>query len=489
MQPQVQPKQQAFSLEQVEAQLRSMRPVDDFGQRSVGMYPQSGYPAPNQLPQMVQQPPQMQQQHLQQQNAHQQQAQSVQQQQQQKKEKYKGLMRKFEKDLIAKIQIANLVTEDPYKDDFYYQLFTVIKESPVPTKKGLKPLLQTQLVKASSVSNHMQQQMKRLIENRKQRPQREQVSLEGALGKISVQSTKNPKKTIQLTEIAVNVFEKQDYKSTLLAIEKVYKIVLVLEQLKRQIPDEQEELVEWFLNKLNTNKQLLFKSLFLMDQIPLTDAHPFVNLLNYNKGMKILSRVFRFMSPDQIFAVYSTIFTRLECLDVINGDKEETEIFLSTVVPQFVTLASDLGFGRVNQLMSILLERHNMVWMCKSSCGLSLLTVLLSRAETLKQEGAKEQEQSAWSEIYNFLFMSLQNQFAQLFVTEKAQDNLYLWQFLSAMAVGASGVEHQGILITEIREHVIKAAKSNDPRSLDNVNLFLKALGLGIDAQQLAQMG
>jgi DNA topoisomerase 2-associated protein PAT1 len=101
------------------------------------------------------------------------------------------------------------------------------------------------------------------------------------------------------------------------------------------------------------------------------------------------------------------------------------------------------------------------------------------------------------NEIYNFIFTSLQNQFTSLFPADiSSLDEVYLWQFLSAMAVGASGIEHQRILVTEVRyllcnvsENVIKTSKSDDVKALDNVNLFLKALGLQIDAKQLAAMG
>jgi hypothetical protein len=39
-----------------------------------------------------------------------------------------------------------------------------------------------------------------------------------------------------------------------------------------------------------------------------------------------------------------------------------------------------------------------------------------------------------------------------------------------------------------IRENVIQTAKTDHPRALENVNLFLTALGLNIDAKQLAAM-
>ena len=56
------------------------------------------------------------------------------------------------------------------------------------------------------------------------------------------------------------------------------------------------------------------------------------------------------------------------------------------------------------------------------------------------------------TQMYNYLFNSLQTQFSQLFPgKESTKDDVYIWQFLSAIAVGATSPEHQKILVTEVR--------------------------------------
>jgi DNA topoisomerase 2-associated protein PAT1 len=99
-------------------------------------------------------------------------------------------MRKHEKELIAKIQISQLVSDDPFSDDFYFQMKELAKKEmengesatplgikPANKKKGTKWQISAgQLihVKASTtVSNQMQQQMKRLIESRRAQKPRE----------------------------------------------------------------------------------------------------------------------------------------------------------------------------------------------------------------------------------------------------------------------------------------------------------------------------
>jgi hypothetical protein len=117
--------------------------------------------------------------------------------------------------------------------------------------------------------------------------------------------------------------------------------------------------------------------------------------------------------------------------------------------------------------MKTILERHNIVWMAKSKIGLAFLTMFLSRAEMLKQlapqqgpEAPSEQDLFLWSEIYNFLFASMQGNFVALFPkseeseakgVKKHAGEIYIWQFLAALAVGATSADQQKILVSEVR--------------------------------------
>ena len=90
------------------------------------------------------------------------------------------------------------------------------------------------------------------------------------------------------------------------------------------------------------------------------------------------------------------------------------------------------------------------------------------------------------------MFSSIQGSFSSLFPAKKSDKfeslpgEIYIWQFLASLAVCATNVDQQTILVTEVRENIITTAKTKDPKALANVDLFLTALGLGIDATQLA---
>ena len=76
------------------------------------------------------------------------------------------------------------------------------------------------------------------------------MSLEGALGKISVNTTRNPKKAIHVSTPANKIDTSKvagalSQKAILSSIEAAYSSVLHLEQLKRKTPQGDEETEKW----------------------------------------------------------------------------------------------------------------------------------------------------------------------------------------------------------------------------------------------------
>ncbi|KAJ3158920.1 hypothetical protein HDU86_002089 [Geranomyces michiganensis] len=479
-----------------------------------------------------------------------------------REEKYKGTMTQYEKELIAKIQISQLVTDNPYRDDFYYIVYTSLtaaneKAAEEPGKASAKGLNWQQSLlmdqtrgNGPNVTNRMQQQMQRLIEGRKAKPKGNSLSLEGALGKISLSSVRNPRQLLQVKgptspkdgkDLAAHDSPLLTTKQLLRRIENVYSKVLELEIIKRGGPptsddddvdggDEQEgkDTEQAWNARFEEHRAKMWKELGVSEQVPLNYPHPLTALLAFGKGKKVIPRVFRFLTWDQSLALISMLLSRLESLDVCqpptaaagttpgaisSQHAADVELFMSNVVPTVVSVVMECPLFVVNACMRILLERHNMVWLAKSKPGLAFLTMFLSRAEMIKQGagagggadfGAADQELHMWTEIYNFLFASLHNHFSSLFPSSSTTassspssgadapnvaGDVYVWQFLAALAVGATTVEHQRVLLTEVRDKVLETARrSDDAKALANVDLFLNALGLGIDARQLVNM-
>jgi DNA topoisomerase 2-associated protein PAT1 len=197
-------------------------------------------------------------------------------------------MRKYEKELIAKIQISQLVTETPFVDDFYFQIYSLNKKSKeVESGKNKissleKTAIANQLVVKkidhTNLTNQMQQQMKRLIDNRKAAKPREvtrifllnTVSLEGALGKISLNSTQRPKLAIQINTPSSSKagFDSTSY-STLKVlgyVESVYDAILAFEDTKRELDKLDEEPNEEVLKKERGD---LLRAMITAEQVPL----------------------------------------------------------------------------------------------------------------------------------------------------------------------------------------------------------------------------
>ncbi|KAJ3122591.1 Protein PAT1 1 [Nowakowskiella sp. JEL0407] len=359
----------------------------------------------------------------------------------------------------------------------------------------------------ANVLSQIKMKMERLIENRKkERPKGKHLALEGSLGKISLNSVKHPRQMLSvMTKDIMKEREHVDYgpsktlsrKAILLRVEKVYSLVLALEQLDREGP--MEDLEEW-AQQVESKKIALWEELRIAENSGYGVIHPFIAFISVSKGKKIISRIIRYLTAEQILGMVVVIFSRMEFLDVCSEtpDKNEMNLFLQNIVPSIVGFISELPLPVINNLTQTILQNHEVRWVCTKKIGLIILTLLLSRAEILKQsiptgQPAIEKDLMVWNELYGYLFSRLYGGFAELFTNFESKftdgvgiedDEVYVWQFLSAVAVGAATMEQQRILVIEMRDRIIE--KSKVEKSLAHVNLFLSALGLGIDATQLA---
>lgn len=115
-----------------------------------------------------------------------------------------------------------------------------------------------------------------------------------------------------------------------------------------------------------------------------------------------MPRIMRVLSPDFTLAVLNTLLSRFDGLDVCHirtgVHNDEVELFMQTIIPTFVSYVSEVNLTKVNSFMRTILERHHCRWLTSSKVGLAVMTMLLSRAEILKQgfAGQVTLEVSAW---------------------------------------------------------------------------------------------
>jgi len=282
---------------------------------------------------------------------------------------------------------------------------------------------------------------------------------------------------------------------------------MALEDHERQMPppDNDEASAEW-QGTLDALNQKLWKAMKIDQPIGAGILHPFIALLTHAKGKKAVPRVFRHLDEKQRITVVTMILVSLDSIDVVINAladpiptkvKEDIELFLNSVLPPLIGHINDAPPNIVIGLFGLIIERTDLKSLVRTKVGLSILTVLLSRAEYLAQEPQASQEEHLWTgykPMYLRLFTTIEPLLAHLFPDSNpaSAEDVYVWQFLAAMGVGASArpdePELAQRLVLGVKERVndaVGAARTLPPteneRRLSEVNLFMVSLGLDVE--------
>lgn len=388
--------------------------------------------------------------------------------------KYNNLMTLSDKDFITRIQVSQLVTSDPYTDDFYAHIYTALRggtnsglmgkqpmntdqkpeaaaAAPTPAKGGRQRKQQTS--RRETAMMRMQQQVERIVQNRKDRIEKstQGVALEGALGRVSLSSTKTPRQMLQVDALKEepNGTRKGEEEGTghaqdavrqalkgaslgndqsgqqkrppltklevLSILENLYDLVLSLEQSRRNAPananeGDDAEVTEWRNNRENLTAKL-WKELRVLEPLEISDPHPFVSLLSTIKGKRLLPRVLRHLSTEQTLTAMTMIVASFDTLDVVRESvlldeassnrnnarlenrkdaQRQTEAFATSIVPSMLTLMTTAPMQIVSGMLALFIERNDPVRAAQSKAGIAFLTIFLSRAETLRQQAATD---------------------------------------------------------------------------------------------------
>lgn len=527
---------------------------------------------------------------------------------------YNNLMTVSDKEFITRIQISQIITADPYADDFYAHIYFALRgrpgpnpglmgAQPQPQQVPTQPQQQQQRASATGKAAknkqpkmnaqqkamlRMQQQVERLVADRKQRIEKAALgtnpNLAGALGKVGINVAGNPRQALQINSsgdaagktsaggtaadavrqalegasLGGTAGSGNDAQAggeeqrapltrheTLRILERLYDIVLNLEQLRRSEGGEGESTQQEELTAA------LWKELRVLEPLGISDPHPFVSLLSTIKGKRLLPRALRHLSSEQTLTALTMIVASFDSLDVVreahylddvsslvpganapNADKKheveaQAECFSNSIVPAMLVLMSSSPMRIVIGMLALFVERNDVVKVVRSRAGIAFLTILLSRAESLRQAAGStgesdsnnstaptQEEQAQWSSIFQLLFERLvtgSGGLNNLFPSTRAKSNLPfgisfyhlqplqstldeldkdVWNLYAALAV-SSTMEQQSILVQELREkileNVLEARGKSDSlegqRKLRLVNIFLNALNL--DASQI----
>jgi DNA topoisomerase 2-associated protein PAT1 len=363
-----------------------------------------------------------------------------------------GVMTPQDKNFITRIQLQQLVsaTGNPVEqgsdtsisEDFYYQVYSHIRAGQRQNpSQPLSNFAQTYLFQTGGrhgnmrrhgrpAENHiqrMEQQVQRAVEAAKNKPKNPQLVIAGSLGKISFSNAKTPKPLLNIKRTAENEPHHHragsgkkspasglDRRTVLRNAEKVYATLMKIEDHVRLMPppvtnqadqELQEKHREWAAG-LETLNARLWEELKVHEPIGVIVPHPFIAFLSCAKGKKAIPRIFPHLSFEQRTTIMTMIIYHLDQLDVVNGSavseeetslnarlRENIDLFMSTVMPSLMQFFNDTGLDIVDGVLNLIATNLNVDVIAKTRVGVSMLTLILSRAVLLKQTGGGAPEQ------------------------------------------------------------------------------------------------
>ncbi|KAK0467322.1 topoisomerase II-associated protein PAT1 [Desarmillaria tabescens] len=290
--------------------------------------------------------------------------------------RYNDLMTQSDKDFITRIQVSQLVTQDPYADDFYAQAYGAIMRSRMGIHSQDERVLKFGSGggiglgiapkgghRRQSAMQKMEQQVERIVSNARRREEEKGLhslhSLQGALGKTSGRSYKAaPRQLLQVDSSSTSSsptlshahahISKQDSidaknkgkeeaaaeaaklgrealgtaadltrREILTCLEDLHDLVLKAEQLKQEepLPEEAQIYAEWEHEYSGVVDQM-WNQLKVMVPIATSDPHPFISLLSVAKGKRVLSRLARHFDNQQMLTMLTLLIACFNQLDV-----------------------------------------------------------------------------------------------------------------------------------------------------------------------------
>lgn len=199
--------------------------------------------------------------------------------------------------------------------------------------------------------------------------------------------------------------------------------------------------------------------------------------------------------------------------------RDETALWIQAVEQPLFSYVNDAPLNIITGLLGLVLDRTHLQANIRTKAGVSFLTMLLSRAELLKQNpssngpsasgpkaAASPEDLNQFTQIYDSLFDTLEPILPYLFPTPlilppsnptmpgdsaptAAAEDVHIWAFLATMGIGASPDQQQR-LVLGVKDRVMETvelsksgavSEEEGRRRRGEVNLFLKGIGLDVE--------
>lgn len=450
------------------------------------------------------------------------------------------IMNLRDKDFIVRFQLSQIVTDDPYNEDFYAQVYKNLYHSK-DTPKNQDFFFQQSLDQNSSLIlsknfsfslQNMQNQIQKAIISANGKNKSFCLSEQGVLGKISFSSFKKPKKQLEInfldlqndlhstkmTKLSV-YFNDHNHKFEILSyLENVLKNVILYEiEKKNNVNFESSSVWDSLMFSINKDKD---KDKDKDGIVSKNEVHPFLHSLNYNKGVKILPSLFIILNRDQVSIIMKLLISNLLFLNAVKKGshhlypKKKLPVNISNMVDFYFMIFSKIIFNTVLEydfneiiiLIQLLVENNDILFLVTTKIGLSIITILFSRAELLiSEEKCHPRDLLVWSFYYDQIFNSIEPKLklifpAQIDISNHGSDDDYIWQFLSALFLSGKP-NHQRLIVAQTRDeifNVLNFVQSLDSsvtknssikkKLLNNLNIFLLVMGLVADENEIKEL-
>ncbi|KAL1023517.1 hypothetical protein UPYG_G00041860 [Umbra pygmaea] len=303
---------------------------------------------------------------------------------------YSNLMTQREKEWVAKIQMMQLQSTDPYLDDYYYQNYFEKMEKRQESARDIRKEHTTKLITP---------QVAKLEHT--YRP----VQFAGSLGKLTVSSVNNPRKMIDAVVTSRTDDEEKREKQVwnkrrqiLYTVEKMYSLLLEVQDFEKRFMQTPEEQREALLEQHKTHTLQLYGSLKEKEWDDRVSDEQCLMIMSVRKGKRLISRLLPFLPQPQAAAVVMGIARNLPTL----AKKDKQDQVLCWLVEPVAAVISSLSSSILTDLLQELQGSDGQLSkVLQNKFGVTLLYLILSEGERMQSadDNCQLMDDNRWTEL------------------------------------------------------------------------------------------
>ncbi|KAF7687039.1 hypothetical protein HF521_015432 [Silurus meridionalis] len=304
---------------------------------------------------------------------------------------YSNLMTQKEKEWVARIQMMQLQSTDPYLDDYYYQNYYEKMEKrqerdrDSSRKEHATKLITPQVAKIEHTY----------------RP----VQFAGSLGKLTVSSVNNPRKMIDAVVTSRTDDEEKREKQVwnkrrqiLYTVEKMYSLLLEVQDFEKKFLQTPEEEREALLEQHKTNMLQLYNSLREKEWDNRVNDEQCLMIMSVRKGKRLIARLLPFLPSSQAAVVVMGIARNLPAL----AKKDKHDQVLCWLVEPVAGVIHSMSSSALTDLLQELQGSDgHFPRVLQNKFGVTLLYLILSEGERMQSSDPNCQlmDDNRWTEL------------------------------------------------------------------------------------------